>query len=107
MTACSANSLGGEKVSWSSSSSSWASSVVSAMRFLLSQQHHGGGTLPRPPPCCTPLRDERLLRPEPGLRPHVQLVVGALGTALGAEDRAQPAAEEAERDRDDARVGEL
>ena len=49
---------------------------------------------------------ERLLGAQPGLRAHVQLVEAALRACSLAQQRPDDAAEEAERDRDDARVGE-
>src|SRR5215207_16277 len=98
ITAWPANSLGGGKDSCSSRSSSWASSDASAMPFLLSRV----GTDPP-----NLVLDERLLRVEPCLRPDIQLVVGALGATFRAQHRAEPAADEAERDRDDARVRQV
>src|SRR5262245_59169725 len=108
MTACEANSLEGEKVSWSSSSSSWASSVASAIS--VSSQAWGrrpSGRRPHFVPLCDLLPDKRLLGAQPGLRADVQLVVCALRPALARQHGAEPAADEAERDRDDARVRQL
>src|SRR6185295_6177888 len=103
----SAKSPGGEKVSWSSSSSSWASSVVSAIRSLLSQQRHGSGASPRRPHVVPLVACQRLLGAQAGLRSHEQLLVRALRAVLAREDGPEPAAEKPERDRDDARVGQL
>src|SRR5215218_8253680 len=96
-TAPSRKSSGGGKVSCSSSwPSSWSSVAPSAM-----------GSPPRSGPLPpTLVKGERLLGAQPRLRPHVQLRERALRHLLAAQQRADDAAEEAERDRDDARVGE-